>query len=524
MQHQLEMHHRPVLGTTAIDPSGANNGRAYAASHGGHYGYGSTSSNFATKPLQRPFPIRVSQPGSTTVQHPLTFSGHIHSSCPEQSEHQLRRKTPSGTIDAGYDGSPAHLFRGQPPSKQVILPLAPWQGYGQGMESSARMHSLPGYSLQPIISDSLLTSQNIAVAMNQPSTLGGPSPLDSANFHFGRRDSQLQAGYAHILERLVPSHATYPSSQAFGMQGYYSLLAHSPEGGICCPSAAFPGDDYPFQLDNSLPSSIDSNSGATLRQAYQHISLRPPHGYVRTTANQGSDPFQTNQHPAHMRFEPPGHSAGEMAGNNSCFNIHGPNPHRFQEKVLREAHHTYLELVAQRPMRRTSTTKTKAFIHPKLPRQFSLKGEVPYGFKLSRFGDQGPLTSQGMPKAHSNHRVDPFSASVHGSAQYLDLTHLPPTFQGSNPSSAANPNFNQNQRLLVSTARHLLETLYHLCDQSRWKWIDGMLLGGCLCYGVEDYEGALEWFSKTLSLNPRYVPPQTLTKLLDKSSDFTKLG
>ncbi|KAI9707394.1 MAG: hypothetical protein M1836_000355 [Candelina mexicana] len=50
-----------------------------------------------------------------------------------------------------------------------------------------------------------------------------------------------------------------------------------------------------------------------------------------------------------------------------------------------------------------------------------------------------------------------------------------------------------------------LEMLTKLCDDSAWKWIDGMLLGGCLAYGLGDYNKALRWYSKILSIDSNHV-------------------
>jgi hypothetical protein len=63
----------------------------------------------------RVFPIRASQPSHPTPVRP-NFMPHLS----DQSEHHLRRKTPNGTIDAGYDGTPAQLASGPPPLKHMI--------------------------------------------------------------------------------------------------------------------------------------------------------------------------------------------------------------------------------------------------------------------------------------------------------------------------------------------------------------------------------------------------------------------
>jgi len=55
-------------------------------------------------------------------------------------------------------------------------------------------------------------------------------------------------------------------------------------------------------------------------------------------------------------------------------------------------------------------------------------------------------------------------------------------------------------------AKASLDVLSNLCEHSGWKWADGMLLGGCLHYGLEHYEEALDWFKRIISLDERYTP------------------
>ncbi|KAL2257518.1 hypothetical protein VTK26DRAFT_9529 [Humicola hyalothermophila] len=57
----------------------------------------------------------------------------------------------------------------------------------------------------------------------------------------------------------------------------------------------------------------------------------------------------------------------------------------------------------------------------------------------------------------------------------------------------------------VLNARASLEMLSTLCEQSGWKWVEGMLLGGCLHYGLEHYEEALEWFRRIVNLDANHV-------------------
>ncbi|KZF24999.1 glycosyltransferase family 41 protein [Xylona heveae TC161] len=50
-----------------------------------------------------------------------------------------------------------------------------------------------------------------------------------------------------------------------------------------------------------------------------------------------------------------------------------------------------------------------------------------------------------------------------------------------------------------------LELLTTLCRDGGWKWIDGMLLGGCLAYGLGDYTKALSWYLMIIEIEPSHV-------------------
>ncbi|KAM0354135.1 hypothetical protein ACHAPU_001170 [Fusarium lateritium] len=54
-------------------------------------------------------------------------------------------------------------------------------------------------------------------------------------------------------------------------------------------------------------------------------------------------------------------------------------------------------------------------------------------------------------------------------------------------------------------AKSTLDMLSSLCEQSGWGWTDGVMLGGCLHYGLEQYQEALEWFSRITALDSSHV-------------------
>ena len=46
-----------------------------------------------------------------------------------------------------------------------------------------------------------------------------------------------------------------------------------------------------------------------------------------------------------------------------------------------------------------------------------------------------------------------------------------------------------------------LDRLSSLCAESNWKWVEGMLLAGCLAYALTDYHKALQIYSKILKVD-----------------------
>jgi hypothetical protein len=192
------------------------------------------------------------------------------------------------------------------------------------------------------------------------------------------------------------------------------------------------------------------------------------------------------------------------------------NP-RFKEKTLSWAHSIYVDLLAflqqsrkdNRQSRQSHGFRTysKNSIYPKPPRQPASyigssywgefdtdesKGPIPRSsigniiIQPGRTPESNNLT--GWQSAHG--QIEP---RHHGRSSNQDIPHYISPFQASQPH-ASSP---------LSKAKEALEMLTTLCDQSGWSWIDGMLLGGCLAYGLEEYHKALDWYSKIIALDPK---------------------
>ncbi|KAF4539360.1 Tetratricopeptide TPR-1 [Lasiodiplodia theobromae] len=60
-------------------------------------------------------------------------------------------------------------------------------------------------------------------------------------------------------------------------------------------------------------------------------------------------------------------------------------------------------------------------------------------------------------------------------------------------------------RDLPGNALSAIDQITQYCQESSWKWIDGILVGGCLAYALGDYQKALVWYSKILDMDPDHV-------------------
>lgn len=55
------------------------------------------------------------------------------------------------------------------------------------------------------------------------------------------------------------------------------------------------------------------------------------------------------------------------------------------------------------------------------------------------------------------------------------------------------------------TAASALEAITRHCEESKWNWIDGILLGGCLAYALGDYQKAQDWYKHILTIDRDHV-------------------
>ncbi|KAH0538772.1 hypothetical protein FGG08_004660 [Glutinoglossum americanum] len=313
--------------------------------------------------------------------------------------------------------------------------------------------------------------------------------------------------------------------------------------------------EYPFpnisHTNPSLIQAVNRNSLCT-PQGHYTTALAPPQsqllpgqqGPLRDSQYQNGSPSQS------LPFSP------YVQRSASDIELQSTNV-QFKEKVLSWAHRVYVDLLASLHHLRRNSQQSQGHsrqksqrpgIFPKPPRQPGWSVSVYSGDRsdLRKCSQsQQPSHSEGL-EGYSNKRlkqqldVDTSSAGVmqnspgaqfysngikfnapdyesRTSQQHVqqppanigagtlialpDRTH--PVRRGSSASTA--PLYPQQGTSPATNAVAALEMLTNLCRESNWKWVDGMLLAGCLAYGLGEYNTAMVWYLKIIEVDLSHV-------------------
>ncbi|PHH83864.1 hypothetical protein CDD83_2901 [Cordyceps sp. RAO-2017] len=382
----------------------------------------------------------------------------LTSTCSSHFENRLRRKTPSGTVDAGYDGAPTQASHGPPPLKHTILTAI----------SDLNSDTLP---LRDLVHNSLYevrpSDQSIPDRWLAPRW----SSSDRTTPHFGI--SQIYHG---DLISSVPNFSLNISRH--GQEASRPVMRYNEDN----PSL-WPRDSRSPDQAKAVTFCRDQQDDTiAIQPVLDHLMGQPSFKYISGVSSIC---------PAASPSSRPG----------------------FKEKTVDRAHECYVDLLAfQQANRRLNLLKTssgseavcKYVAYPKSCgerlRLFQLtsgigvtdnRGSVlaatlPVDQVLSKAGYGCFSQQKGLAESNSLGTASPRLAIHQGPAR---LPMYP-------PSTIAPP---------LANAMSSLEHLSRLCELSGWKWLDGILMGGCLQYGLERYEVALNWFSKILELDASHV-------------------
>ncbi|KAI9864970.1 MAG: hypothetical protein M1824_004068 [Vezdaea acicularis] len=549
------------------------------------------------------------------------------------AEHMLRRKTPNGTLSAGYDGTPVEWADSKPHAmKHILLPVT--NGSSRLQSPPTSVQNIDYMSSLPIRQQTNLryaVGADSSQQLNAPSGNlgGGADQLGGAWIHpvnhAGGIDSVLNQvpmqpspGYIYpnqngirvptVLQpmyqpcmgptasneggpygpywpdgRFIPYrpaalqdhrfhqdvNANQASWNGIGGSGYANAAqtGWQPNNRIP-PVANTRADSDPYNSafqSMQTPSGLQRNVGPTeypfpsISQV-ESVKLQGPQGYSATPYPSHGTPntplvnshhsFQASNYAqrreSHQettsqifydRNQPPTSDSGFVVGNL-----------QFRDQVLTWAHSVYVDLLTSLHQTRKYQQKNRLGngqqnsargIYPKPPRQpganfsanhttnLNLNGSAQAAQKQTgaprRHSLKSPERSQGLNEQLTNVRSFSLGTFEQGEKKNEAVPHVTRSF--STPSSPGRTHDQVhkirrtsgstplpplvhtqamwNQR--AATAQSALEILTTLCERSKWHWIDGMLLGGCLAYGLADYTRALQWYSKILELDPDHV-------------------
>ena len=478
-------HHRQYGGAPALGPIFTPYGRERAS-----------SSSLA-------FPIRTSQHGGVILTNP---SETAYSYSPE---HRLRRKTPGGTIDAAYDASPLQATYGPPPFKQLALTTS----------STLASHQSP-VALRSFTHSSPVA--DYAQSINRDSYIGTVTPWQTHQppGHVMLFDAR---GYPHTWSQgLHFSHdVTNTGVQPILRANEYNVRAFCPPpmpsttilpfGQPDWSVARCQADEKPTTMHNGF--NLDPLSRGSTFQPAADFNLSVPNTWRGYASLEFTD--RTNAVDARLRPE------NGSLGQTSRYGV--PSQSGFRQKALAQAQAHYTELLSstqslKRSVQMQDSQHTRGFVNPFMyPKPPNPTQGLSLGFEISprpvtpvdhnlssAFVGSGPC-GQVSFSGDRCVRTQARSNANFGSQWNARFSNVPSTTHPGGPHKVSYLSSATSGNTSVQNASSSLNILRSLCEQSDWKWTEGLLLGGCLLYGLELFNEAFEWFSRISALDPRYV-------------------
>ncbi|RPA72702.1 TPR-like protein [Ascobolus immersus RN42] len=163
------------------------------------------------------------------------------------------------------------------------------------------------------------------------------------------------------------------------------------------------------------------------------------------------------------------------------------NPNSRRDAIFSWAHRVYAALLeSQQKTQRIG--RANSVPHIKTPKRAVTTGVPDSYFPRPAYQALRKQSFQGPASPSSPYPQQRFSALGHGPTPY-------DAAQGA-----------QGQRTgYQQEAKMALKILEEVCAQGGWKWLDGMLIAGCLAYGLSDLVGALGWYGRILERDGNHV-------------------
>ncbi|TVY48527.1 putative UDP-N-acetylglucosamine--peptide N-acetylglucosaminyltransferase [Lachnellula occidentalis] len=486
--------------------------------------------------------------------HAPRRSGHARGRSSEQgfgsqyndpSEHMLRRKTPNGTLAAGYDGTPVQWSSKAPALKHVILPLSASSANRGDIYSStilnghhSRRSSVPsGWSNPQPNQYGRLNGGSMEQHMTgevENWTNYPPVPDASHNVwdHIGTHQAATYypSNGTHVPTVLQPAFQPSPGPTASNDGGLYG--PYWPDGKfVPYRPAAYRGQGNHYSMRESYLEGTPQNHPQTpfdlltpFPQPNANLELdpsirmeTPAFQFQENGASVLGQRFESSMQPQPLRNDSAAYlQASEGSRTPIAESVNKASNHRFKEKTLSWAHSIYVDLLAflhqsKKDSRNSgqstgSRSYSKTSIYPKPPRQpASYLGASQWAGLQSGPSDSSSSRHVGSMLRPTNQTgaSGDYSAWQGGGIREMRRPRISTNDGRQYMSPFQAPQYSAINA--ISKAKEALELLTSLCEQSGWCWIDGMLLGGCLAYGLEQYHNSLEWYSKIIAIDPKHV-------------------
>ena len=544
---------------------------------------------FYGSPLSRSMSIGNTSQHALPIQRRNTHGpGGSETAAIYASEHSLRRKTPNGTLAAGYDATPVDGTLQLPAQKHVLVssipdtkPVFPPRS-GLGQDAWQRQENASGINSMRHLTKAL-PHHGFGLGHGLVNTVAqGAMPRN------GQSRQNLPLGFDSVLDQTLPMNqnsrfymqdgSTVPTVLPATVHQFSRPTASAGTGpyGPYWPDGAFvPYRPAPFRDLRFYPSLAfdgsrinNASGGGSFSTRINAGNFPPPYlnhhdqmqgnyPYLHSY-NNPSQPSQNGplypfpaafpaQHPHYLNERSfSNHSTPAVGLDNASnepdeaqgsyrYTSTQPSTSEFKERTLAWAHRVYVDLLAILHQNRRngfhrdgSRRDSKPSIYPKPPRQpgseFSGFGKQSRSPPMVRGSDSSSNDPTRLRKGDLNDSARPTTAiyspsnrnqvlpngsmhfgqhpgpiqsfSDHYSDKYRTMRRPSAAGVGQGMFSSGDPGSTE------TNARAALDMLDHLCQESNWDWIDGMLLGGCLAYGLADYNKAMGLYQKILERDP----------------------
>lgn len=551
-------------------------------------------------------PLQYARPLRSTAPLPQQLVPHtLYTPVSEASEHMLRRKTPNGTLAAGYDGSPVEWTKRPHAMKHIVTPTS------NDTRNTAYAHTLTDeHDEQPLphkaqsfntpvaipskfpqrnafrshegdIEDAGLTNdrkQGLAWRSSGVPPLGLDSVLNQSSLYHHHYYTGGSQNVPTVLQPMWPPCLGPTSIHTPGPYGpYWPDGAFEPyrPAPLRDPrfqtQAAPHGPDLNVQLQpavNNYGQWLQAHSDSQYTRGVDNPNASGPH-LEREREDLGSpmsgldlSSRRNSLFTSHLQGTTQQHHDVPLAHRNkpslwkdqgaptfneiyselgTTYPLQDPRQSvgnaQFKEKVLVWAYRIYSNLLVsieetRRHSPNNSQNSSGLYLQPPRRPYPSWSNHQSHGNRSyhsakssthASGNDSGHRTKTGSQ--HLNRHVKGFpedrktaACSLHKHSSSLSTGQNRQRWQSqddglrSSHQLASHPSYVPPQLLVEqhanspsAAAAYAMEMLGRLCQESGLEWTDGMLLAGCLAYGLSDYNKALKWYWKILHQDPDNV-------------------